>query len=304
MAGLPVKCCIGHFERYAGLALILALTVTLAGCAAMVKETKLTKRGTEHRPADFPGLRQMLERTAEDGGMVRLLTVYGVDYPAPGYSSELMRGLTEALNLESSGERRHGKLVRNVEGVSRPVGELWIQDYSNNANGHQLRHYELTGYRTSDAQGPVARFQRPADAEQRLDDYRSALWYPFQQALCWVLTDRAWGSTECDEGIGPATTLDRDQVVVLGESYGSSQLFDMLDGVDAAGMGVEASLQSFTWFEGEHHQVASEVPLVTISLARDGYLFSVGDPRAPPIAYDGNPNLIQVLSCGSELPCE
>lgn len=277
-------------------ALAFSTVIVVACSTPVVKDHKETTH-------EFPGLQQMLAQTGDSGGMVRLLTVHGDENPGPGYSRELMDGVVEELGLEAAGRERGGRITQRINGIDFDVGEIRISDYRERSSPARLRHYELAWFRVTNLRSANALSPDSGDAADERGDYRSQMTYPVQQALCWMLTDHEGNGDICTLRDGVAPELLNDQIAVVAESLGSAMLFDVLDDAERLGTSDTSTTRVFDNGNGQIHRLASQLPLVTISVARHGFLFVVGDPREGHIGYVKNDNVVRALSCGSDEPC-
>lgn len=271
--------------------------VTVVACSTS------TAKNEKEAVNEFPGLQQMLTQTGESGGMVRLLTVHGDESPGPGYSRELMDGVVEELGLKTAGPERGGRITRNINGIDFDVGEIRIRDYRERRGPARLRHYELAWFRVTNLRSADVLSADTSGAGDERADYRRQMIYPVQQAICWMLTDHEGDGGSCSLEAGVAPELLNDQIAVVSESLGSAMLFDVLDDAERLGTSDPSTTRVFDNGKGQIHRLASQLPLVTISVARHGFLFVVGDPREGHMGYVKNDNVVRALSCGSNTTC-
>ena len=183
------------------------------------------------------------------------------------------------------------------------MGEIRISDYRERSGPARLRHYELAWFRVTNLRNVDVLSPDTGNATDERTDYRIQMTYPVQQALCWMLTDHDGNGGTCTLQESVAPGLLNDQIAVIAESLGSAMLFDVLDDAERLGTSDTSTTRVFDNGDGQIHRLASQFPLVTISVARHGFLFVVGDPREGNIGYVKNDNVVRVLSCGGDESC-
>ena len=217
--------------------LALASVALLAGCVSRLDH--------RHVEGEFGGVAGSCARAWERGGTVRLLTVHGVGDPGPLYSDGLARGLAKRLGLvrrpaeESQWSIEPDGLIPSTElGGDGRLGSLRVSVFeAPDAAAHRLEIWELDWSpatalprRRYLAEDDVERADRPrvflnrllkkdlvngrlSDALLYAGPYREVMHRPLRLLLQELFT---------------RDVADRDELVFVAESLGSSILLDVL----------------------------------------------------------------------------
>ena len=215
----------------------------------------------------FSGIDAVINTANQNGGIVRLLIIHGMGDTQPGYSNELVKNLSEALNLEPTHKKMTspedcndsgGKIIRNLGGEHFYYGCIQVTTFNSQLENEVLIAYEVTwapvskllkkrflGYdnleKINQNRLLVNRWiktdllnDKLADPIIYLGDFKKQIQYPAEKAICWILTGRVSGDdrefeSSCKLDWDKISQSGNDEIVVISFSLGSKIIFDSLD---------------------------------------------------------------------------
>ena len=192
----------------------------LNGCASLGKgmmEAVLEQKGEDTRLCQvrgkpFEGLFPMVKNQSKK---TKVLMVHGVGSHIPGYSTQLLEGLSTEMELDHISEISKNIDLTDALDVNRKLGNLRITRSTNEDGSHELLFYELTWSEITDDQKKILAYDNSGEYSFRratlnnvlkkftndtgpdpmlyLGELQEDIHISFVQSFCWM------ASTEWDD---------------------------------------------------------------------------------------------------------
>jgi hypothetical protein len=236
----------------------VSLSIVLSGCASFgkgVAEAVLEKSDTEDtrvcqvRGKAFAGIAPGLTKP---NGKTKVLMVHGVGDHLPGYSTEFLEKLANALKLTAkSSTYKDIQLMSSNE----PLGDLRVTKLQNANNSKELWFYELTwseitrdqkallafdnsgeySYRRAEVNDMLKKFSNDTGPDPiiYLSKSKELILRSFAQAVCWM-NKKSWeeipkdGRYACNFTDSNRGEINQDEFVFISHSLGSRITIDGL----------------------------------------------------------------------------
>ncbi len=234
---------------------ILVCCITLLNGCSRFGDT----RPCQIKGNSFEGLFTLVKDTTST---TKVLMVHGVGRHIPGYSTQLMQGLSTEMALNHI-----SKVIKNIDltdalDPTRKLGNLRISRLTNEDKSHELLFYELTwseitatdkealsydisdeySFRRASINDRLKKFTNDAIPDQMiyLGDRHEDILVSFQQSFCWMISkqwddlpvtsNRACGSAQLQSAIGG---MKKDHYAFISHSLGSRIIIDGLQRIAA-----------------------------------------------------------------------
>jgi hypothetical protein len=228
---------------------LVCFITLLSGCASFGDSRRCEIEG---KP--FPGVFPLVKDSAKTA---KVMMVHGVSKHIPGYSTRLLKGLSDEMGLDHISEITKNISLTSPQGATKNLGNLRIRRLTNEDKSHELLFYELTWSVINDAQKEMLAYDMSGDysfnrafvnekikkftndviPDQMLyvGDQQQDILISFSQGFCWMVS-KEWddlpvaGKEVCGpaEMAGAVDVMHKGHFAFISHSLGSRIVIDGL----------------------------------------------------------------------------